>query len=164
MYSDWTVVVVIQVFYVDFGNTETLPTTSLRADSIYANTPAQAYNCVLDGIRWVWSSSVCDQLFLKVQRLLPRVCKCGVCSGVVTVWHKNNRLYQRRGFGWRFILFHQIKAGQWYNNLPTCWTKRQQGQEVTVLLAILNPFATRLSRPKDPETMAWYMTCRAHGL
>jgi len=43
----------LQVLYVDFGNTETLPTTSLRADPILTDIPAQAFSCVLDGIRWV---------------------------------------------------------------------------------------------------------------
>jgi len=46
----------VQIFYVDFGNTETLSTTSLRADPICADVPAQAFNCVLDGIQWVCCS------------------------------------------------------------------------------------------------------------
>ena len=50
----------LQVFYVDFGNTETLSTTRLRADPICTNVPAQAFDCVLSDIRWVCSGSVVD--------------------------------------------------------------------------------------------------------
>ena len=43
----------LQVFYIDFGNTETLSTTRLRADPICTEIPAQAFNCVLNNICWV---------------------------------------------------------------------------------------------------------------